>query len=119
MKFYQIHQLSIIEPQEKCTISINIPFKRLHDHGDQTILYKEVVKSFEHYNFINYEKNGNKDTFPIDRIRTVTRGKKNYKIIESKWKSWLSWKKKNQRYYQNLSQKRQQELRSNYRHMNT
>ena len=48
--------LNILEPQERCTISINIPFKRLHDHGDQRILYKEVVIVFEHYNYL-YKSN--------------------------------------------------------------
>ena len=59
--------LTILEPQERCTISINIPFKRLNDHGDQRLLYKEVVRVFEHYNYLHTKQSGsNNDIFPIN-----------------------------------------------------
>ena len=94
--------LTIMEPQERCTISINIPFKKLGDHGDQIVLYNEVVNIFKHYNFI-----ANETIFPIDQIRTVTRGKKNQKIIEQKQKAWNRWKIKNQRYFNKQSKEKQ------------
>ena len=107
--------LNILEAQERCTISINIPFKRLNDHGDQRILYKEVVRVFEHYNYLYKKQSGsNNDIFPIQHIRTVTRGKKHYKTIQSKKRNWLNLKNKHRSYYQRLPYKQRKELE--YKH---
>ena len=105
--------LNIMKQQEKCTISINIPVKRLNDHGDQSILYNEVVRIFEHCNYWNKLKN-KPEIFPINHIRTVTRGRKNKKIINQKWINWNNWKRKNARYFIRLSEKKQIELENQH-----
>ena len=107
--------LNIMKPQEKCTISINIPFKRLKDHGNQAILYNEVVRIFQHYNYLNKLENKS-EVFPIKNIRTVTRGRKNQRIINQKWINWQSWKRKHSRYYNRLSESKQMELENQHFH---
>ena len=67
--------MSIMIPQDRCTISISIPFKKLKDHGNQSRLYKEVVRIFHHYNHVMNEK-----IFPIDKIRTLE--SKNFHVFQ-------------------------------------
>ena len=45
---------------------------------------------------------------------TVTRGKKDYKTIESKRQNWQNWKNKHRSYYQRLSYKQRKDLE--YKH---